>query len=310
MLLVLTGGALLFPLGSVALLRTAGADDKPPTQLDVVANNERGDKFGRIRGKVAVVSGKTLRFADGTEVDLNIEYPEPDAQGSKLAVEFLKKLVGDQEVTCFQPPGLPLRGPRSRWVGYVGDTKIEHAMVINGWAIAGHSGMRPAEMIAREKKRGLWADSSRAAGANQDAEPGAAAPQQFQGGVAALDPPCMPIFAKVTQASLKDGRIDVSWCTSGRHKLPAGERGTDGKTVRYSYLGCYGSFDPRNARITQADGKIVKLEDAWKKLSVGTAVVVSMDANDVSKEFLARLKEDTIVIQIDAISLTESTGKE
>ncbi len=137
-----------------------------------------------------------------------------------------------------------------------------------------------------------------------------ALPQQFQGGVATFDPPCMPIFAKVTQASLIDGRIDVSWCTSGRHQLPAGERGTDGKTVRYTYLGCYASFDPKNARIAQADGKLVKLEDAWKKLSVGTVVVVSMDANDVSKEFLARLKEDTIVIQIDAISLTESAGNE
>lgn len=135
-------------------------------------------------------------------------------------------------------------------------------------------------------------------------------PQQFQGGVAVLDPPCMPIFAKVTQASLKDGQVDVSWCTSGRHKLSAGERGTDGKAVRYTYLGCYASFNPKNARITQADGKTVTLEDAWKKLRVGTVVVVSMDANDVSKEFLARLMEDTIVIQIDAISLTESSGKE
>jgi endonuclease YncB( thermonuclease family) len=91
---------------------------------------------------------------NGTEIDLNLETPEPDPQ----AVAFLKKLVAEQELTCFQSAGLPLRGKKSCWVGYVGDSNIEHALIINGWAIAGHSGMRPAEMIAREKKRGLWAD--------------------------------------------------------------------------------------------------------------------------------------------------------
>jgi endonuclease YncB( thermonuclease family) len=39
---------------------------------------------------------------------------------------------------------------------YVGDTNIKHAMVINGWALANHSSLHPAEIIARENKRGLW----------------------------------------------------------------------------------------------------------------------------------------------------------
>jgi hypothetical protein len=35
-------------------------------------------------------------------------------------------------------------------------TNISHAMVINGWALASHSSLHPAEIIARENKRGLW----------------------------------------------------------------------------------------------------------------------------------------------------------
>ena len=42
------------------------------------------------------------------------------------------------------------------WIGYVGSTNIEHAMIVNGWALANHSSMHPAEIIARENKRGLW----------------------------------------------------------------------------------------------------------------------------------------------------------
>jgi endonuclease YncB( thermonuclease family) len=38
----------------------------------------------------------------------------------------------------------------------VGETNLEYAMIINGWALAHHSGMNPAEIFARERKRGLW----------------------------------------------------------------------------------------------------------------------------------------------------------
>jgi endonuclease YncB( thermonuclease family) len=41
---------------------------------------------------------------------------------------------------------------------YVGDVNVEHAMVINGWALADHSATEPAESIARENRRGLWGD--------------------------------------------------------------------------------------------------------------------------------------------------------
>src|SRR5262245_61168129 len=159
LMFVLAGGFVLIALAPLSHNNPAVADDKPATAKAVVSNNARGEQYDRIRGKVTVLSGKTLRFADGTEVDLNIDYPKPDTEGSKGAVEFLKKLIGDQEVTCFQAAGLPLRGEESRWGAYVGDTNVQHAMVINGWAIAGHTGTRAAEMIDREKKRGLWADN-------------------------------------------------------------------------------------------------------------------------------------------------------
>jgi hypothetical protein len=134
--------------------------------------------------------------------------------------------------------------------------------------------------------------------------------QQFQGATATVEPPCMPIFAKVTQTPGNDGKIHISWCTAGRHLLPAGERGTDGKSVRYTYLGCYAAFDPRDGGVTQADGKPLKVDEARKRLAVGTVVLVSMDTQAISRDFLARIKGDTPVIRIDSISLTESAGDE
>jgi hypothetical protein len=136
------------------------------------------------------------------------------------------------------------------------------------------------------------------------------APQQFQGGTSAIDPPCMPIFAKVTSASEKDGVVNVSWATAGRHKLPKGERGIDGKAVRYTYLGCFATFKPADVPITQADGKKVTTADAWKRLKVGTVVLVSMDTSEIAKEFLAQIKADTLVLKVEGISLTESSGAE
>ena len=136
------------------------------------------------------------------------------------------------------------------------------------------------------------------------------AQQQFQGGTSTIDPPCMPIFARVTSAAEKDSRVDVGWTTAGRHRLPDGERGIDGKTIRYTYLGCFATFNPANASVMQADGQKLTTAEAWRRLKVGTVLLVSMDTGEIAKEFLAQVKEDTIVIQIEAISLTESAGAE
>jgi hypothetical protein len=136
------------------------------------------------------------------------------------------------------------------------------------------------------------------------------APPQFQGGTSTLDPPCMPIFAKVTFASEENGVVNVSWASAGRHKLPKGERGIDGKAVRYTYLGCFATFKPADVSMTQADAKKVTTAEAWKRLKVGTVVLVSMDGSEIAKEFLAQVKADTMVLKVEGISLTESSGDE
>ena len=64
---------------------------------------------------------------------------------------FLRNLIGDQPVMCFL-----VEAQDDRWIGYVGDTNIGHALVINGWGLAHHSSLHPAEITARENNRGFW----------------------------------------------------------------------------------------------------------------------------------------------------------
>lgn len=117
-------------------------------------------EWNRLIGRVTVVDARTLEFADGTRVALGLNAPEPGQQGlidgklypcEKEATDFLRKLIGDQPVTCIRDLDDDV------CIGcYVGDENIKHAMVINGWALANHSSLHPAEIIARENKRGLW----------------------------------------------------------------------------------------------------------------------------------------------------------
>jgi endonuclease YncB( thermonuclease family) len=76
--------------------------------------------------------------------------PGRGESGGQEAARFLASLIGNRKVTCF------LVEARYAYIGYVGEVNVEHAMIINGWARSHHSGTRPAETIAREKKRGLW----------------------------------------------------------------------------------------------------------------------------------------------------------
>ena len=113
-----------------------------------------------ISGKAKVVNANTLVFGDGTKVRIGlIDAPEIEQKGrigdsfypcGKEAADFLKKLVGDQTVT-FLPFGRRVDG-----LCYAGETNLGEALVLNGWAIAGHSGHKLAEVIARKNKRGLW----------------------------------------------------------------------------------------------------------------------------------------------------------
>src|SRR5262245_46667149 len=123
-------------------------------------NHGRGlDEWGRIAGKVKVLDANTLEYTDGTRIKLGMVVPEPDQQGlidgkfypcGKDAAEFLRKLIGDHAVVCL------LQDDNSVLSAYVGNTNIEHVMVTNGWALANHSSLHGAEIIARENKRGLW----------------------------------------------------------------------------------------------------------------------------------------------------------
>lgn len=122
-------------------------------------NHGRGNTiWKRIIGKVRVINATTLEFADGTKIELDITVPAPGQMamnGDQLypcdqeAAEFLRSFIGDPPVTCFQNG----EGP---WMGYAGDTNLERAMIVNGWALADHSSLHADEIIARENKRGLW----------------------------------------------------------------------------------------------------------------------------------------------------------
>jgi hypothetical protein len=114
--------------------------------------------WDRITGKVEVVDARTLRFADGKRVELNTEAPDLNQMAlagdafypcGREAAEFLRDLIGDRPVTCYMMT-------ENTGVCYVGDTNVIHALIVNGWAMAGHSSQHPAEVIARENKRGLW----------------------------------------------------------------------------------------------------------------------------------------------------------
>jgi len=105
-------------------------------------------EWERITGKAQVINPAVLRFSDGTPIELG-GTPELNEKATKEATEFLRRLVDDQPVTSF---------------GYVGDTNLEHAMIINGWGLATHSSLHPAEIIARENKRGFWRDEGIAPG--------------------------------------------------------------------------------------------------------------------------------------------------
>ena len=116
-----------------------------------------GGSWDRITGKVKVIDARTLEFADGARMELDMMAPELGQQGridgnlypaGKEAAEFLRQRIGDRPVTLFHRDGHVLP--------YLGDENLEHTMVANGWALADHSSLHAAESIARENKRGLW----------------------------------------------------------------------------------------------------------------------------------------------------------
>jgi endonuclease YncB( thermonuclease family) len=115
------------------------------------------EDWERITGKAPIVDGNDVRFGDGTQLKLRITLPQGD-RGREEAITFLRKLIGDQPVTCIRRR---VRQGQDEWpwFGYVGDVNLEHAMIVNGWATSDHSVMNTAEAIAREHKRGVWGET-------------------------------------------------------------------------------------------------------------------------------------------------------
>jgi endonuclease YncB( thermonuclease family) len=114
----------------------------------------------RIRGKVRVLDATTVKFVDGTRIDLNITAPDMKQMGrigdelypcGKEAAEHLRRLIGESPVAAFR-----YADDSGPWWVYAGDTYLRHAMILGGWALADHSSNQAAEAIARENRRGLW----------------------------------------------------------------------------------------------------------------------------------------------------------
>jgi len=165
---------------SVGLLGFAvaamGGSIRPPSEKVVreqVQGQWRfpGEKLFRITGRVKVVDAHTLRYEDGTTVNINggMDAPELGQQGliatnlypcGKEAAAFLEKIIGERPVTCYSD-GDDRIDTKSlgRADAFVGETNVGVEMVRNGWALADHSGMAAWEVIARDNKRGLWRGS-------------------------------------------------------------------------------------------------------------------------------------------------------
>lgn len=142
--------------------------EKAEEKLNVVKDRVKGSihhdkgkrEWQRITGRVRIIDAHTLEFADGTRILLHVVAPELGQMGMMSdslypcgmeAAEFLRTLIGDQPVMCFL-----VEAQDDKWIGYAGDTNLGHALIINGWGLAHHSSLHPAEIIAREKQRGLW----------------------------------------------------------------------------------------------------------------------------------------------------------
>lgn len=159
-------------LGAAALLlmgiRTIDAQAPAARRADVIHDQVKGalvhgggrTEWRRVIGKANVLDAHTLEFADGTRIDLDILVPYREQMGragdvlypaGEDAAAYLRQLVGDRQVMCIRNSSG--EGP---WSGYVGDTNLERAMIVGGWALADHSSLHGDEIIARENHRGLW----------------------------------------------------------------------------------------------------------------------------------------------------------
>jgi endonuclease YncB( thermonuclease family) len=183
----------------------------------------------RISGKARVIDGNTIAFNDGTEVDISggMDAPPLGQLGMRdgalypcgeEAAAFLRKLIGDKPVTCYVNTmyGMP-RGPDRRLRGtcLIGETRVDEAMVLGGWAVSDHSSTNALELVAREDRRGLWrgkfvAPREWRKGARLPGEPPAPRPRPAAADRRAGQKPAAPSFVREGSRVVKIvGEVDV-----------------------------------------------------------------------------------------------------
>lgn len=165
---------LMFAVNAVGDAQERGniASERPTIERKLVRGEWRfaEDYMVRIAGKVKVIDAHTLRFEDGTQVDLigMLDAPDLNQMGlidNKLypagreAVAFLDKLIAGREVVCLIPTDRPDWAEQMKFrqgQAFVEEVSLNTELVRNGWAMAHHSGMAAYEALAREHNRGLW----------------------------------------------------------------------------------------------------------------------------------------------------------
>lgn len=151
----------------LSLIPQVFGSDASKVRVDAVKGGRlhSQDDWTVMTGKVEVKNGHAIIFADGTQFEV-VDGLKSDQQGTidgkaypagKEAAEFLRKLIGDRDVTVYINGTIEeYRTSRVGWKCYVGETNLCHAMIAGGWGFATHSSMVPAEIMARENKRGMW----------------------------------------------------------------------------------------------------------------------------------------------------------
>jgi endonuclease YncB( thermonuclease family) len=146
--------------------------ERPRVERTLVRGEWRipGDNLVRISGTVHVLDAHTLRFEDGTEVDLLGAMDAPDLEqagaiddkpypAGREAAQFLRQSIGVRPVTCYIPTDRPDWASQTKFrqgEAFVDERSLNDELVRNGWAMAHHSGMAAWEAVARENRRGLW----------------------------------------------------------------------------------------------------------------------------------------------------------
>jgi endonuclease YncB( thermonuclease family) len=136
----------------------SGAQPAPPTVV------KEGARVVKLVGKVDVLDAHTLRFGDGTVVELNGGMDAPDLEQlaavgdglypwGRVAADYLRERIGGRNVTCH------VEGRRNDTLHgdcFVGETLLQVEMVRDGWAVSHHSGMDGWQMFASDGRRGIW----------------------------------------------------------------------------------------------------------------------------------------------------------